>query len=576
MSDELTPRHSLESLKKEAKRWLDALRAGHAESRSRFVTFHPNAPASPTLRDVQFALAREHGFSGWPELKSRAGEAIGARARSVGHYEEKATALLEAYRTGTAEAMARHWALTWHRRSWSGMRAYVQLDLGRQAGTPGLDDDITLDDARWLVAREHGFERWDLLVASAGSVKPPHDLEPRTMTDALVEELCRRDPGTRHVDLGNSSITDRALEILATLPALESVSVACTRVSDAGVAHLGRCQHLREVNLQGTATGDGALRALAGKPALAQFRTGNNVTDAGLAMLREYPAFAQWQGGEATMGLTSYDAGPNHLLLRGDITDRGMTHLARLQGLYALDLDASDLAITAAGLRTIAGLPNLGWLACDATDESMPVIADMAKLRFLGCQDTVAGDAGFEALSRSHSIEYIWGRRCHNLRTRGFIALSRMPALRALSVSCLNVEDAGVASLPDFPALRELMPMDIPDEGYRHIGQCRLLDSLILMYCRETSDRATELIGGLQLRKYFASYTRITDRTPELLSRMTSLEEVTFDKCAGVTNAGISSLARLPRLRELRVSGQRITSGVVDGFGSDVQVHFSP
>jgi hypothetical protein len=29
----------------------------------------PGAPAKPTLRDVQHALAREHGFAGWPQLK---------------------------------------------------------------------------------------------------------------------------------------------------------------------------------------------------------------------------------------------------------------------------------------------------------------------------------------------------------------------------------------------------------------------------------------------------------------------------------------------------------------------------
>ena len=63
--------------------------------------------------------------------------------------------------------------------------------------------------------------------------------------------------------------------------------------------------------------------------------------------------------------------------------------------------------------------------------------------------------------------------------------------------------------------------MDIPDAGYRHIGKCQSLESLVLMYCRETSDAATEQVTGLpHLRKYFASYTRITDRTPELLSTM--------------------------------------------------------
>jgi hypothetical protein len=197
----------------------------------------------------------------------------------------------------------------------------------------------------------------------------------------------------------------------------------------------------------------------------------------------------------------------------------------------------------------------------------------MPKLRFLGAQDTVAGDDGFVALSKSQSIEYVWGRRCHNLRTRGFTALANTPKLRGLSVSCLNVEDAGIAALPDFPALRELMPMDVPDAGYRHVGKCENLESLILMYCRNTTDAATEHITGLRkLSYYFNSYTTITDRTPELLSTMDSLERITFDACHGLTNAGVARLARLPNLRQLRVSGRGLTSGVASAFPSKVKV----
>jgi uncharacterized protein len=60
----------LESLKKESKRWLKALRANDGRARLRFVRLHPTPPASPALRDVQLALARERGFAGWAELKA--------------------------------------------------------------------------------------------------------------------------------------------------------------------------------------------------------------------------------------------------------------------------------------------------------------------------------------------------------------------------------------------------------------------------------------------------------------------------------------------------------------------------
>ena len=83
-----------------------------------------------------------------------------------------------------------------------------------------------------------------------------------------------------------------------------------------------------------------------------------------------------------------------------------------------------------------------------------------------------------------------------------------MPTLRGLSVSCLNVEDAGIATLPSFPALRELMPMDVPDAGYRHIGKCAELESLVLMYCRDTTDAATEHIPGCRNSRTISTATR--------------------------------------------------------------------
>jgi hypothetical protein len=388
-----------------------------------------------------------------------------------------------------------------------------------------------------------------------------------------------RMPQLQNLDLSMSSITDRGLEVLRELRELRTFRLAHQHgVSDTGVANLAHCESLELVDLMGTATGDGVVKALTGKRNLRHFKSGNGVTDAGLALFHGFPVFKTWQGGEISRALLDDAAEPNHLMVRGPFTDDGLASLVGLDGLFSLNLDASELAIGGAGLVPLAHLPNLGSLAFDATDESMPYIAALPHLRFLSCQDTVAGDDGFVALSRSQTIEQIWGRRCYNLRARGFAALSRMPSLRSIAVSCKNVDDAGLSSLPDFPALVELMPMDVPDDGYRHVGECERLESLVLMYCRDTTDVATEHIAGLpRLRKYFASYTRITDRTPEILSTIASVEDVTFSSCAGLTNAGIATLARLPRLRELAIEGMpRVTGEVLRAFAANVRVKYSP
>jgi len=66
----LTSKTNLETLRKEAKRWLKALRAGDTAASERLKAAYPKAPSTPGLRDVQHALALEYGQSGWTALKA--------------------------------------------------------------------------------------------------------------------------------------------------------------------------------------------------------------------------------------------------------------------------------------------------------------------------------------------------------------------------------------------------------------------------------------------------------------------------------------------------------------------------
>jgi hypothetical protein len=69
MSRQLTAKTTLDSLKKQAKRWLRDLRTGDASARTRLLSALPQAPADPGLRDIQRALALEYGYPGWPALR---------------------------------------------------------------------------------------------------------------------------------------------------------------------------------------------------------------------------------------------------------------------------------------------------------------------------------------------------------------------------------------------------------------------------------------------------------------------------------------------------------------------------
>jgi ankyrin repeat protein len=81
MNRQLAPGVSLEALKREAKLWRKALLASDAAAHERFECAHLEAPATPGLREVQHALAREYGFGSWAALKDHVlGIALAAKS----------------------------------------------------------------------------------------------------------------------------------------------------------------------------------------------------------------------------------------------------------------------------------------------------------------------------------------------------------------------------------------------------------------------------------------------------------------------------------------------------------------
>lgn len=536
-------------------------------------------------------------------------------------YEHLARDLAVAYETGEAgaiERLNRHYNRSFN---WEDIRAEIGRNVYKVRQAKGRAGCFELADAQAFVARHAGFPNWNALLEAAGAGSPPPGapysirsrgrIAPRRsltrrdwdevlsvmreqrlsgldangqMTDEILEQVSHLDhvtelnlggsrqltdaglrplagmPQLRRLNLSGAQITDRGLEVLQHLRSLQRFQLTWQgTVTDAGVAHLSACEALEDVNLLGTPVGDGAIRALRGKNHLRSFKTGRMVTDAGLALLSEFPVFKTWKGGTPEYDLLSADAGPNHLLIDGPFTNEGLASLAALEGLFGLSFFWHVSAMTPEGLKFLPKLPQLGYLGCEGKlcdDLAMQYIGSLPNLRMLMAQGTVATDEGFENLSRSQTLEYLWTRECPNLGNRGFTALSHVPTLRGLAMSCKNVDDAALALLPKFPALRELMPMDVKDAGFRHVGQCVQLEKLTCMYCRDTTDAATEQIRSLsRLRYYYAGLTQITDRSLEILGTMHSVESIDLYECKGVTDAGLKFLVHLPRLKKLALHG---------------------
>jgi len=641
MPRQITPATSLDTLRKEAKRWLKAIRANDADARARLARAVPDAPETPTLRDVQHALARERGHDGWIALKAAlattpdAGVVI-PKARTAEEYDSLAHDLVLVFDSQDQAALDRvnaHYQRVftfddWWAEIWRRVYAF------RQRSSKVPKNYLQLAEAEMLIAQDVGFASWSALtkaLATGAARMPAYGIDAqdnsiaprRTLNDAEWDELIAvmrdrritslnatglmtdgvlsriaaldhvtalslggsreltdagllhlaRMPQLTHLNLSEypgGKLTDRGLAVLRHLPNLRSFEMTWQRgISDEGVANLKYCDLLERVDLMGSPTGDGAIEALQNKPALRYFSSGRLVTDTGLRFLHNFPTLVNHNDREE----------PCHLLIDGPFTDAGLASLAGLEGVAELDLFWHVTGITSNGFAHLAALPNLVSLGADgelSDNVSMRHMAAMPRLRRLRAQSAVANDEGFEALSRSTTLEGFWGRECPNFGSRGFVAFSRMPALRRLGIGCANVDDTALATLPTFPALRELTPIQVQDAGFRHIGQCERLERLTCMYCRDTTDAATSYIADLRLKYYYAGLTRITDRSLEILGGMPTLEQIEFYECNGVTDAGLVFLARLPRLREVHLDG--LPGVTLDGtrvFPAHVRVKYS-
>ncbi len=356
-----------------------------------------DADAEFTLPDARLMVARTLGFESWDSLAARvAAPATDPRTAPHGLSTRPPFYSIDwnAKRIEPRQPLAE--------KDWDTI-----LDVMREHGLTSLNAREQMTDA--VLERLSHLDQITSLNLGGSKRLTDDGLLHLARMPQLVELDLSEYPGGR--------LTDRGLEVLRHLPALRRFQMCWqSGITDAGVANLAFCDRLERVDLLGSPTGDGAINALRGKRHLRHFKTGRLVTDAGLPMLHDFPVFKTWQGGEPRYDLMSFgDADPNFLMLDGPFSDAGLGALAGLDGVFGLGFFWHVSGLTPDGLRPLAELPNLGALGCEGKlcdDAAMRHIAAIPRLRMLMAQGTVATDDGFAALSRSPTIEYIWGREC--------------------------------------------------------------------------------------------------------------------------------------------------------------------
>src|SRR5262245_53928482 len=155
---------SLDTLKKEAKRWLKSIRDGRPDARTRFEQAYPDGPATPVLRDVQQALAREYGQDNWialkRELEARRAQTSGAAVtESRERYDRLANDVILAFNTRDLDALQR--LNTFYGRPFTFEDLYSEiwrrLYSYRQRAFSKRDEPLLESEAQIVVASNAGF-----------------------------------------------------------------------------------------------------------------------------------------------------------------------------------------------------------------------------------------------------------------------------------------------------------------------------------------------------------------------------------------------------------------------------------
>lgn len=229
MTHRISSRASVESFKKEAKRWLKALRAGDVEAHKRLNAALPAYSGDVTLRTLQHALAREQGLPGWQALI----DSLGVRERELRgiadeilrhaifkgeptiavrlflqHPEVAQIDLFTAVAAGNLNEVKRHLAADPAAASRAGgphawppllYLAYMRLpgsapqslDIARALLDCGADPNV-----RWHDEWGTHFTVLAGVIALGEGVKPPHEC-----ADELAELLLRRGADPRDVQV---------------------------------------------------------------------------------------------------------------------------------------------------------------------------------------------------------------------------------------------------------------------------------------------------------------------------------------------------------------------------------------
>jgi beta-lactamase regulating signal transducer with metallopeptidase domain len=261
------------------------------------------------------------------------------------------------------------------------------------------------------------------------------------------------------------------------------------------------------------------------------------------------------------------------------LDDKGMEDVVTLTGLRSLELRYSQ--VSDRGLSLLHKLPDLEYLQTPRkmTDTGLAHIGRIPTLRGLYINHNGATDTGMVHLEKLRALEefYVGGG---DITDAALVHLTKLPRLSYVMLWGRSFGDAAMLHLGQIPNLKILNAsrQQITNRGVQYLAASPSLETLSLYGVKDITGLALQHLSELKtLRKLGLSYpagetSNLNSYSMSFLAKCTSLEAL--DAPRSLDDAGLAHIAKLPRLRVLRMWGNSNLAGVTDkGLHSIASIH---
>jgi len=204
------------------------------------------------------------------------------------------------------------------------------------------------------------------------------------------------------------------------------------------------------------------------------------------------------------------------------------------------------------------------------TDAALAHLANCEQLRVLYLEDGNLTDRGIEGIGQHSKLEELW--LCNTQITDAALDyLIELPVLRVLDIRGTVISDEGLKRIAAMPNLRMLYldSATVTDSGIQSLHASKRLMGLWLGDLSSANLDLVAIAAIPQLEQIYLKGPLITDDRLAVLKNNTKIQRLNVQRCTGLTDESLKTLATMPNLKSLGIISTPFTAQGIGQFKSD-------